>query len=51
MEKTLPFAKKEVAEVQQYARSKGFNGLLMPWDFSFWSEKFRQENTNWMMNC
>lgn len=43
MEKTLPFAKKEVAEVQQYARSKGFNGLLMPWDFSFWSEKFRQE--------
>ncbi len=43
MKKTLPFAKKEVAEVQQYARSKGFNGLLMPWDFSFWSERFRQE--------
>lgn len=43
MVKTLPFAKKEVAEVQQFARSKGFKGLLMPWDFSFWSEKFRQE--------
>ena len=43
MEKTLPYARREVAEIQQYARSKGFKGLLMPWDFSYWSEKYREE--------
>ncbi|NLA16206.1 MAG: M3 family metallopeptidase [Bacteroidales bacterium] len=44
MQKTLPYARKEVAEVQQYARSKDFKGLLMPWDFAFWSEKYREES-------
>ncbi|MFA5768991.1 MAG: M3 family metallopeptidase, partial [Bacteroidales bacterium] len=43
MQKTLPYARREVAEIQQYARSMGFKGLLMPWDFSFWSEKYREE--------
>ena len=43
MEKTLPHARGEVAEIQQYALSKGFKGLLMPWDFSYWSEKYREE--------
>ncbi|MBQ7576100.1 MAG: M3 family metallopeptidase [Bacteroidales bacterium] len=42
-EKSYPFALRDVAEIQQYAASKGFEGQLMPWDFAYWSEKFRDE--------
>ena len=36
---SLPYAKKDVAEVQAYAKANGFTEKLMPWDFSFWSER------------
>ena len=40
---SLPFAKKEVAEVEAYAKKNGFEGEhLMPWDFSFWSERLKE---------
>lgn len=40
---SLPFAKKEVAEVEAYAKKSGFEGeRLMPWDFSFWSERLKE---------
>lgn len=42
VEKTMPFAKKEVKEIEDYAKSCGFDGKLMPWDFSYWSEKYRE---------
>ena len=40
---SIPFAKKEVAEVQKYAKANGFTETLMPWDFSFWSERLQKE--------
>ena len=40
---SIPFAKKEVAEVQKYAKEKGFTETLQPWDFSFWSERLQKE--------
>lgn len=43
MAKSLPFAKRDVAEIAAYAKKNGFKGDLMPWDFSFWSEKYQQE--------
>ncbi len=43
MQKSLPFAKRDVAEIQAYATTNGFEGELMPWDFSHWSEKFQEE--------
>lgn len=43
LDKTLPFAKKEVDDIQKYANSLGFQGLLMPWDFSYYSEKYKNE--------
>ncbi len=43
MQKSLPFAKRDVAEIQAYAASKGFEEELMPWDFSYWSEKYQEE--------
>ncbi len=41
--KSLPFAKKDVAAIQKYANENGLEGQLMPWDFSFYSEKLKNE--------
>ncbi len=44
LEPALPIAKKEVEELNAYAKSKGLEGNeIMPWDFSFWAEKLRVE--------
>ena len=40
---SLPFAKAEVAEILAYAKENGFeDSELMPWDFSFWSERYQE---------
>lgn len=44
MEPSLPAARREVACIEAYARKNGFEGTLMPWDFSFWSEKYQKEH-------
>lgn len=38
-----PFAIKDVEEVQQFAKSLGADFQLMPWDFSFYSEKLKAQ--------
>ena len=38
---TIGQARREVAEVQRYARRNGTNYELMPWDFAYWSEKYK----------
>ncbi|MDR1698299.1 MAG: M3 family metallopeptidase [Prevotellaceae bacterium] len=38
-----PVAEKEVAEVQQYANTLGADFELMPWDWSYFSEKLKEE--------
>lgn len=43
MKRSLPYAKAEVKEVEDYARSKGFEGTFAQWDFSFWSERLKEE--------
>lgn len=43
MEPTLPYARKEVKEIEDYAHSKGFKSQLQSWDFSFWSERLKEE--------
>ena len=40
---SLPYAKKDVQDVEDYARANGFNDKIMPWDFSFWSERLQKE--------
>ncbi|MGN1233855.1 MAG: M3 family metallopeptidase [Candidatus Cryptobacteroides sp.] len=52
MQPSLPYARKEVAEVFEYAKANGFAAMaeaagmdpdqFMPWDFSYWSEKYKQ---------
>ena len=40
---SLPYAKKDVRTVFEYAAKNGFeDSQLMPWDFSYWSEKFKE---------
>lgn len=42
MEPSLPVARKEVATILEYAKANGFEGEeIMPWDFSYWSEKYK----------
>ena len=42
LEPSLPAAREEVAQVLDFARSRGFEGeRLEGWDFSYWSEKLK----------
>lgn len=43
LDKSLPFAKKDVKAIADFAKANGFKGELMPWDFSFYSEKLKKE--------
>lgn len=39
---SVPAARREVAEVLAYAKANGFeDSELMPWDFSYWSERYK----------
>ncbi len=41
---SLPIARKELAELLAYARKNGFeDNTIQPWDFSYWSEKYKNE--------
>ena len=39
---TFDYAKKDVATVATYAKSLGFEGELMPWDWAYYSEKYKE---------
>ena len=41
LDATIGQARKEVGEVQRYARINGAKYELMPWDFAYWSEKYK----------
>ncbi len=42
MAPSLPKALREMDEMERFASGHGFEGdRIMPWDFSFWSEKYR----------
>lgn len=40
---SMPFAEKEMKEVQDYANAHGFVGQIQRWDFSYWSEKLKND--------
>ena len=43
MAKSLPAARKDVAQICEFAAKNGQKEPLMPWDFSYWSEKYKNE--------
>ena len=43
LEPSMEYALKDVESVFQYAKKNGFEGdRLMPWDFTFWSERYQE---------
>ena len=43
LEPSMEYAKKDVADVLTYAKKNGFtDNKLMPWDFSYWSERYQE---------
>ena len=45
LDPSLPAARKDVEAIYKFARQNGFaEKALMPWDFSFWSEKYKAAN-------
>ena len=42
-EASMPFAEKEMKEVQDCANAHGFVGQIQRWDFSYWSEKLKND--------
>ena len=43
LEPSLPFARQEVADILAFAKENGFDDdELKSWDFSFWSEKYKE---------
>lgn len=43
LEKSLPYAKSDVEMVAKYAKDNGANFEMMPWDFSYYSDKLKNE--------
>jgi len=41
--KARPAAEKELAELQEFAESKGYGGKLKLWDVTYWSERLKEE--------
>lgn len=41
--KSIDYARADVKKIQQYATANGFQGQLMPWDFSYYDEKYKTE--------
>jgi len=40
---SLPYARKDVETVFEYAKNNGFeDSVLQPWDFSWWSERYKE---------
>lgn len=43
LEKSLPFARQDVDEVAEFAKQQGLNEPLQRWDFSYYSEKLKNQ--------
>lgn len=43
IDKSLPFAKRDMQEVTEYAKSRGADFAIMPWDLSFYADKLKDE--------
>lgn len=43
---SAPVAKKELAELEEFAKSQGLSSKMMPWDISYYSEKLKAQKYN-----
>ncbi len=40
---TVEYAKKDYSTINEYAKSTGFKGDIMPWDWAYYTEKYKNE--------
>ena len=43
LDATRSYADRDYAAVSEYAAANGFEGTLMPWDWAYWNEKYKDE--------
>lgn len=43
LDQTKPFADQEYATVSQYAAEQGFKGQVMPWDWGYYTQKYKDQ--------
>ena len=43
LDATKAYADKDYAIINEFAHSNGFKGDVQPWDWSYWSDKYKQE--------
>ncbi len=43
LDATKPYADADYARINEYAASLGFEGKLMPWDWAYYSDKYKNE--------
>ncbi len=43
LDATKPYADKDYRTINEYAKSQGLEGDVMPWDFGYYSEKYKNE--------
>lgn len=43
LDKSKKYGQDEVAQIEQYANKQGLNGQLMPWDMTYYSERYKAE--------
>ena len=43
LDATKEYADRDYDTISEFAHSQGFDGTLMPWDWAYWSDKYKQE--------
>ncbi len=43
LDATIDYAHKDVKAIEEYAHTLGFEGEIMPWDWAYYSEKYKEE--------
>ena len=49
--KFLPMASEELAELQKFAISEGFTGVLELWDIPYWKRKHKEHLYRYVASC
>ena len=44
LDETIDYARADYAMINDYAHAQGFEGDVMPWDWSYYAEKYKNED-------
>ena len=46
LERAMPYARKDYETVNRYAKAQGLDSDVMPWDWAYYTEKYKHEHYN-----